>query len=517
VLRRSAAAVLVLFAIAAVPAGAAPPTNLPPTASPRATQALERVKDLFAGGAGQRRAVNPEHGRSATLALRDLRLALPKLTATQRAEAQAFLGRPTDPQGSGNPIAYSVSEQTPRCTVHFCIHWVASTADAPDPADGDSNGRPDWVDQTAATMEDVWAAEVDGMGYREPMADGTRGGNAKLDVYLAELGSQGLYGYCDSDDPNNRWNVWAYCVLDNDYTGFPNTPLANLQVTAAHEFFHAVQFAYDWGEDRWLMEGTAVWMEDELYDAVDDNLQYLTASPIHTPGVPVDQGSMGNRYGAWLFWRYLSESAGPGAADDPTIVRQVWTRADGAAGGMDQYSLQAVKNTLAARGRKLPGAYADFMAWNRVPASRYAEGASYVPYVAQPSSITTLGPNKKSVSGTRTLAHLAASVIAFSPGAAASTGGHLTVSVDMPSASHSPVARVVVKTTAGGVTVHTVTLGSLGNGSVRVAFGRGTVSRVELVLVNGASGYTCWRGTTYSCMGKPLDDGRSSTFQARLS
>ena len=44
----------------------------------------------------------------------------------------------------------------------------------------------------------------------------------------------------------------AYCVLDNDFSaaefGYPD-PTLPLRVTAAHEFFHAIQFAYDLYED----------------------------------------------------------------------------------------------------------------------------------------------------------------------------------------------------------------------------------------------------------------------------
>ena len=37
--------------------------------------------------------------------------------------------------------------------------------------------------------------------------------------------------------------------------GFPtNTPLENLQVTVAHEYYHATQFAYDFADDGWAME-----------------------------------------------------------------------------------------------------------------------------------------------------------------------------------------------------------------------------------------------------------------------
>jgi len=33
--------------------------------------------------------------------------------------------------------------------------------------------------------------------------------------------------------------------MRHNYNGFPNTELEAIQVTAAHEFFHAVQFGYD--------------------------------------------------------------------------------------------------------------------------------------------------------------------------------------------------------------------------------------------------------------------------------
>ena len=81
-------------------------------------------------------------------------------------------------------------------------------------------------------------------------------------------------------------------MLDNDYSRgeFPtNTPEENLQVTAAHEYFHAVQFGYDVAEDGWVMEATATWAEDELYDGVNDNVQYLRSGPMSLPHGSLDQ------------------------------------------------------------------------------------------------------------------------------------------------------------------------------------------------------------------------------------
>ena len=77
-------------------------------------------------------------------------------------------------------------------------------------------------------------------------------------------------------------------MVDNNYTEgiFRNhTPIQNLKVTLAHEFFHAVQFAYDIGEDTWLMEGTATWMEDQVYDG---NQRQPPVPPEQPAEVPLD-------------------------------------------------------------------------------------------------------------------------------------------------------------------------------------------------------------------------------------
>ena len=151
-------------------------------------------------------------------------------------------------------------------------------------------------------------------GYRAPKGDGTRGGGSnKTDIYVADIGDDGLYGYCTSDQkiPNDGpFNAWAYCVVDDDYAAneFPtNTALENLQVTVAHEYFHAVQFGYDIDEDSWFLEATAAWVEDEMYDNVNDNLQYLEQSPLRLPRVPMDTFGGSFHYGTWIFFRYLTE------------------------------------------------------------------------------------------------------------------------------------------------------------------------------------------------------------------
>ena len=64
-------------------------------------------------------------------------------------------------------------------------------------------------------------------GYRAPRRDGTRGGNNKTDIYIRDVGAQGLYGFCTSEKQfraNGPFDAWAYCVLDNDYSRASSRP-----------------------------------------------------------------------------------------------------------------------------------------------------------------------------------------------------------------------------------------------------------------------------------------------------
>ncbi|HXF72306.1 MAG TPA: MXAN_6640 family putative metalloprotease, partial [Actinomycetota bacterium] len=286
-----------------------------------AEYALWRAWSLFHLDEVRRRfgAVARPDPRAATLILRDLAGRLTQLAGEERQRAERILARPTDGAADTEGDGYAVPAVS-RCATNVCVHWVTSTDDAPDLTDADADGTPDWVETTMAVLEEVWTTEVTTLGYRAPKSDLTspnHGPDARLDVYLVDIGDAGLYGYCITDDPNAvdpsypYWDVSAYCVLDDDYAQAQFPPPATsgieaLQATAAHEFFHAVQYAYDWFEDAWFAESTAAWMEDVVYDDVDDNLQYLDTSPLHRPDRPLDWGRGFYQYGAWIFWRFLS-------------------------------------------------------------------------------------------------------------------------------------------------------------------------------------------------------------------
>ena len=306
-----------------------------------ATQALERAQALFSDKSAPGRdgsGTSTRQPKDATLALRDLFSSLGDLSPAQRKTARGILARPTDGPADGLGDGYLVPA-VKKCKGNFCMHWVTSTVDAP-PSSA-------WAAKMLRLMNKVWKKEVGKLGYRPPVSDGGRGGNGKFDVYLAQIGDGGLYGYCAPErrKPGFRWLASGYCVLDNDMAEFPLAPMQSAEVTAAHEFFHAIQFAYDYGEDAWLLEATATWMEERVFDDVNDNRQYLPAGQVGPPYVPLDYfNPSGEQYGNWTFFEFLSKNFGNG------VVKPIWNKAAAFPGAPDQYSTKAIAPVLKPKG-----------------------------------------------------------------------------------------------------------------------------------------------------------------------
>jgi hypothetical protein len=107
--------------------------------------------------------------------------------------------------------------------------------------------------------------------------------------------------------------------------------------------------------------------------------------------------------------------------------------------------------------------------------------------------------------------------VTFKPGRSDGPRAHLTVQFDGPRYSFGPEGRLMVFSRSGAVAVKAYTLNRNGAGSLRVGFGRGHVARVVLIETNASIRFTCWKGSQYSCMGSPRDDGRVYQFRAHIS
>ncbi|HEX2196355.1 MAG TPA: MXAN_6640 family putative metalloprotease, partial [Actinomycetota bacterium] len=429
-----------------------------------------------------------------------------------------------------NPVEYACSE-------HFCVHWTDAGRHAVAPADTDADTIPDYVEQVQVEMENVWGVQVDDLGFKAPKSDATSSNTvtgpdaAKLDVYLVDSGRDGVYGFCTTDDPNlldpssgyEYFDGSAYCALDQDFapSQFLGAPAdESLRVTAAHEFFHAVQLAYAAGHDTWMSEGTAALIEDVVHDDVDDNYQYLQVSSLRQPLSPIDFSNSPHHYGAWLYWRFLTELEG---TDGAAIIREVWENAavDGL-GGPGLISTFAMKKALADRDISFPAAKALFSLVNYVPEAFYEEGAAYLAAVnnRRPPHMGTftLGSAKKST-GPRVaqLDHLTAGYVAFKPG----TGvGKLRINVDLPAGATDPSAQVLILTKDGRALTEPIDVNSTGVGGLRgIPFKKAEVRIVVLVLDNASTRFkNCFqRNTPWTCSGVPVDENLRFQLSATAS
>ena len=432
----------------------------------------------------------------ATMYMRRLALDYDHLRGDARIQARASLARP-----NVGPAK--------TCTANICVHYATSGSDAPS-----GQITPALVLSTLQRIYDIYQSS----GYRMPEPDGNRGGDSRTDIYLANIGSQGYYGYC-APEPNpgsNAHHMPAFCVLDNDYAEFRSgTPITNLDVTAAHEFFHAVQFAYDATEDPWFMESTAVWMEDEVFDAINDNVQYLPFGPLRKPGQSLDKNTAFGVYGGWIFFRWLTEHRPQLTGDLPSVVLSMWQRAAADAGHKDRYSLQAVKGAMKAAGLPLRSAFAKFAAANRDPAHTYSEGAANHYPLAKPTKRFKLRSTHRT-SGSVRVDHLAAATARFVPKGKRlrHKKAKLHLTVNMADKRHGSGAMVTVFLRSGKTKVKSVHLSKSGSGAVTVPFST-KVRRVELTMANASTRMRCWIGGRFSCEGQPKDMNVLERFTAR--
>lgn len=454
-------------------------------------------------------------GREATMALRDLWRTKDALPRSEEAAADRLLSRPTSP-GDDDYYGAGVTPES-ACGDHVCVHWAETGEEASDPA---------YAADVLETMEEVHETYV-AAGYKPTLPDDGQGGTTQPDIYLAEIGDVGLYGYCTTDAPDYTAGsaVYAYCVLDNDYAAdeFPsNTPFENMQVTAAHEYFHAIQFAYDADDDGWVYETTATWAEDELFDDVNDNWNYLPYGQMGSPSgayglagpqTPLDIYDFA-AYGNWVFFRFLTEAYTEEQGGMPTLVRDVWDALDTTGEPNDLYSVQAVRQVLTDRGTSMREQYAAFALGNNTPARTYEEGAAY-PRPARAFRRVELPAKRPAVTRRLSLDHLTSGTGVFKP---TRKGQELQLRVNMTKRSRGAAAAVAVKMTDGTLERTWLELADNGNGRIWVPFDKRDVKRVEVTLVNTSSEMTACGSDPefwFSCSGVAVHDDQEHVIKAR--
>ncbi|MBD3419929.1 MAG: hypothetical protein GF398_07425 [Chitinivibrionales bacterium] len=154
------------------------------------------------------------------------------------------------------------------------------------------NGIPDYIDIVAWGMDSTWSMEIERFGFVKPVAaDRSRGDPSKYNVIIGNVGA-GNYGLTYPGDPISAQAVGfsSHFTIRNNWAGweqfgYDTMPSSGIFVTAAHEFFHSIQYAMthqlsNGGElddfpFSWL-EGTATMMEELAFPEIDDYHQYST-------------------------------------------------------------------------------------------------------------------------------------------------------------------------------------------------------------------------------------------------
>ena len=320
--------VLALLALPPTAGAAMTPLQSSPAVDPAADSARVLLRKAEAVASGRRRA----DGEDLTTLLRQVALKLPELSGKRRERARDLLERPTMGDKNGADIReYSVEEAAPICSEHFCIHYVPSTRDKP--------ASDSYVQTMAEVFEHVYQVENVEMGWRVPKPDGSRGcpGGAascmnRTDVYIQDIGDDGLYGYASVDPGQQTLAEKAYLVLDNDYAErifaeqYPDGPIKPMQVTAAHEYNHVLQYGYSVAQETWMYEASASWVEEKVYSDINDYFQYmeswaqLTTLPLTNEIGSTDEYT-GKTYGNAVWNQWVDAKAGQ------DTIRGAWENA----------------------------------------------------------------------------------------------------------------------------------------------------------------------------------------------
>lgn len=247
----------------------------------------------------------------------------------------------------------------------FKIHYTQS---------GRQAATEDFVQQVATTFDEVYAFEVERLGYQPPPSDQGLDG-PEYDIYIVDHPG---YGETTIDPTLSKQvfhGVSSWIQIDNDFTHTPTKGLDAIRVTAAHEFFHMIQLGYrnielDPIDTRFWFESSATWMEDVVYDSINDYYHYLDYF-FHNIERPFYTFDGYHEYGLAVFNHMLAKKYGTG------FMRQIWSemKTSGLFEALDR-SLVAVKSNLAME-------LAEFAVWNFFTAARadttrfYPEGPFY--------------------------------------------------------------------------------------------------------------------------------------------
>lgn len=309
-----------------------------------------------------------------------------KLSSSTQDLLKPILCRPTDPGYviENINVAYNTTF-TFFDTTHFKIFYTK---------EGEDSTTDNFVKTVAEAFESSYAVK-ETKGYKSPPDDqqtsdlsyDRNGGDSKYDVYLLNIGQDfpGTFGWTQPEKTpstsSNDYVKYSFIVMDNDYSttqyDTSQTPENFARVTAAHEFFHAIQYSYNQNVDGWFLEASAVWFEDQSYPNINDYInRYLKGEFkwFSMPELPLDFDTTSNahKYGSGI-WPIFLEKNFSG------ILKSFFEDA-GAAASPNVFNI--LDSRLQTKSSNLSSAFTKFTAWNYITGknddgAHYTDGALY--------------------------------------------------------------------------------------------------------------------------------------------
>ncbi len=251
---------------------------------------------------------------------------------------------------------------------HFAIHYDTIGTESVPLEDLNANDIPDYVERVGEYADSAFRA-YDNLGYLPVPSDGDQ----YYDIYLLSIG---VYGITTPEAPaDSSWNDYkSYMQMHYNFVKTPPFPenddpegkvIGDQKVTAAHEYFHAVQMAYNAFQDRWWMECTAVLFEELLYPEVNDNYNYLPYF-FNYPKDRLNEEGTWHQYGSFVWPYYLIDNFGI------DILREIFEY------GRYYQSLNSTDSALAQHGELVSDVFPGFTEWNFFTGDRAGMSESYI-------------------------------------------------------------------------------------------------------------------------------------------
>ena len=342
---------------------------------------------------------------------------IPKL---MRQDMSAMFQRPDNPQSSWYVAGLPKTFTTP----HFKFHYTTEGPDAVVSNDiSPPNGIPDLIDVCAESFEKSYRVEVEELGYNPPLSDmwsKDNGGDERYDVYLF---SGPWLGFTM---PEEFVSVQSTAITTTLYFGINSRTYElvgvsegkrYIETTCCHEFFHAIQFAYNYYSERWFMETSSTWMERVVYDGSDqgetDGNNYYNSQLnywFRYPDWSLTKFDGWHEYGGVIWNIFLTERY------DIEIIKDVFK-------SMSEGTYRELANfydAFTGRGTSLSRAFKDFTVWNYFTNYRYddrfySHGKEYPPVPIHLDDVISNYPMRTDLDAERAPENLGARYIRFLP------------------------------------------------------------------------------------------------------